>query len=95
MQKLPGFFVRFRPVFSEDAGANLAAGGQLAQEFLHRDANVAAGAGGAVSVNQLEDCFALLAGQSEFAFETIESLGDGGPVGFEVEGTDGYALLAP
>src|ERR1700691_2288322 len=72
-QKPPGVFFRFRPALPEDAAANLAVVGQLPQSFLHGDADIAADAGRAVSVDQLEQQFSLLACSRQLAVETRQS----------------------
>lgn len=88
LQQAPGLLIRFRPVLSKDAGANLAGFNQFAQTFLHRDADIATDAGRAVSVNQFEQLRVLSAGDGQFAVETHQGLVDLRHAGLEFDGFD-------
>ena len=89
LQKLPGFVVGFRPALPKNAAPNLAVVGELAQPFLHGDANVSSGAGRAVAVDQLEQGFSPLSRGGEFAVETSEGFVHLWHIRFEVYGFDG------
>src|ERR1700722_13516223 len=89
LQKPPGFFFRFRPALPKDAAANLAVVGQLPQSFLHGDADIAADAGRAVSVDQLEQEFSLLTCSRQLALETRQSFLHLRHIRLEVYGFDG------
>src|SRR5580692_8775673 len=89
LQKPPGFVVRFRPALSKNAAANLAVVGQFAQPFLYGDANVSAGAGRTVAVDQLEQGLSPPARGGEFAVETSQSFLYLRHLRLEVYGFDG------
>ena len=86
LQKLPCGIVRLRPVFSEDAAANLAVLRHLQQTILDCDANFASGTGRSVAVNELQQLRVFLAGERQFALEALQGLADQGHIGFEVDG---------
>ena len=86
LEKFPGSLVRFRPVFPEDAAADLAALGQFLQAPLHGDANVAARAGRAIAVDQLQQRCFVLTREGQFVVHTLQGFVDQRHVGLEVCG---------
>jgi hypothetical protein len=85
LQEPPGLLVALRPVLSEDAAANLPGIHQLAQPFLHRDANVSALPGRSVSVNDLDQRLFLAPSRTDFSFQPLQDFLYGWPVSLEVD----------
>src|SRR6266498_5810887 len=91
LQQTPGVLICLRPVFAEDATANLAVARHLDQSSLHRDTNVSASAAGAVAVNQLYDLRSFAPRDSQLIVKPPQGLVNGGPSFFEVD--DSYWRL--
>ncbi len=99
LQQAPRRLIRPRPVFAEDASANLTGFCQFLQAALHGDPDVAAGPGRSISVNDFEKADTSLPGEfaagqfltcaGQFLFQTLQCLVNRRPVGLEVYGLDG------
>jgi len=89
LEQRPGLSVRGRPAFAEDAAANGALILQLAQAFLDSDSDIASDAAGTISVDQLDEGAALLAGGCKFALELRQGFINPRHTRFQVDGEDG------
>jgi hypothetical protein len=92
LQQSPSRVVRLRPVFSENAAANLTGLRQVVQTPLHRNADIASLAGRSVTVDQFHDRLFLLAGKHHLTVKPLQSLLHRRQIGLEVYGFNGSAL---
>jgi hypothetical protein len=93
LYKLPRCLVGLRPILAEDAAMDLAALGKFHQSLLHRNANLPADAGRAVTMNKFENTYFLGARNREPALQPLQCFADQRHIGLEVDGFDECARL--